>query len=67
MFFHFRDVLAGLVKAFAFGGIIALIGCFQGFHTHGGAKGVGQSTTRAVVIASVMILIGDYIIASILF
>jgi phospholipid/cholesterol/gamma-HCH transport system permease protein len=67
MFFHFHDVLAGLVKAFAFGGIIALIGCYQGFQTRGGAKGVGQSTTRAVVIASVMILIGDYIIASILF
>jgi phospholipid/cholesterol/gamma-HCH transport system permease protein len=67
MFFHLRDVMAGLVKALVFGGIIATIGCYQGFQTTGGAKGVGQSTTRAVVISSVLILIGDYIIASLLF
>jgi phospholipid/cholesterol/gamma-HCH transport system permease protein len=67
MFFHLKDVLAGLVKAFVFGGIIAIVGCHQGLQTSGGARGVGQSTTRAVVIASVLILIGDYIIASILF
>jgi len=67
MFFHLRDVLAGLAKAFVFGGIIATIGCYQGFQTMGGARGVGQSTTRAVVVSSVMILIGDYIIASLLF
>ncbi|KPL19940.1 MAG: ABC transporter permease [candidate division Zixibacteria bacterium SM23_81] len=67
MFFHFRDVIAGLFKAFIFGGIIATIGCYQGFQTRGGAKGVGQSTTRAVVISSVLILIGDYFIASLLF
>jgi len=67
MFFDLRDVLAGLAKAFAFGGIIAIIGCYQGFQTRGGAKGVGQSTTRAVVISSVLILIGDYLLASIIF
>lgn len=67
MFFHIKDVLAGLVKAFVFGGIIATVGCHQGLQTSGGARGVGQSTTRAVVISSVLILIGDYIIASILF
>jgi phospholipid/cholesterol/gamma-HCH transport system permease protein len=67
MFFHLRDVLAGLLKAFAFGGTIAIVGCYQGFQTQGGARGVGQSTTRAVVISSVLILIGDYILASLLF
>jgi phospholipid/cholesterol/gamma-HCH transport system permease protein len=67
MFFDLRDVLAGLWKAFAFGGIIGIIGCYQGFQTRGGAKGVGQSTTRAVVISSVLILIGDYLLASVLF
>ncbi len=67
MFFHLRDVLAGLIKAFAFGGIIATMGCFQGFRAAGGAKGVGQAATRAVVFSSVTILIGDYIIASLLF
>jgi phospholipid/cholesterol/gamma-HCH transport system permease protein len=67
MFFDIGDVLAGLLKAFAFGGIIGIIGCYQGFQTRGGAKGVGQSTTRAVVISSVMILISDYLLASVLF
>jgi phospholipid/cholesterol/gamma-HCH transport system permease protein len=67
MFFHFRDVIAGLVKAFVFGGIISTIGCYQGFQTTGGAKGVGRSTTKAVVISTVLILIGDYVIASLMF
>ena len=67
LFFDLRDVLAGLWKAVAFGGIIGIIGCYQGFQTRGGAKGVGQSTTQAVVISSVLILIGDYLLASVLF
>jgi phospholipid/cholesterol/gamma-HCH transport system permease protein len=67
LFFHMRDLWAGLLKAFVFGGIISLVGCYQGFKTEGGAEGVGRSTTRAVVLASVMILITDYILASFLF
>jgi phospholipid/cholesterol/gamma-HCH transport system permease protein len=67
MFFHFRDVSTGLLKALVFGGIIAIMGCYQGFRTMGGARGVGQSTTRAVVLSSVLILIADYIIASVMF
>jgi phospholipid/cholesterol/gamma-HCH transport system permease protein len=67
MFFHLKDLLAGLSKAFVFGGIIATIGCYQGFKTSGGAEGVGTSTTKAVVISSVLILVADYVIASFLF
>lgn len=67
LFFHTRDLLGGLVKAFVFGGIIATMGCYQGFSTTGGAEGVGKSTTRAVVFSSVLILVADYIIASMLF
>ncbi|MDH4223003.1 MAG: ABC transporter permease [candidate division Zixibacteria bacterium] len=67
LFFRMSDVWAGLLKAFVFGGIIALVGCYMGFRTEGGAEGVGRSTTRAVVMASVMILITDYILASFLF
>jgi phospholipid/cholesterol/gamma-HCH transport system permease protein len=67
MFFHLKDLLAGLSKAFVFGGIIATIGCYQGFKTTGGAEGVGTSTTKAVVISSVLILVADYVIASFLF
>ena len=47
--------------------IISIIGCYQGFRTRGGAEGVGQSATRAVVLASVLILIADYVVATILF
>jgi len=67
LFFQMRDLWAGLFKAFVFGGIISLVGCYQGFKTEGGAEGVGRSTTRAVVLASVSILICDYILASLLF
>ncbi len=67
MFFHLSDLFAGLFKALIFGGIITTIGCYQGFKTTGGAEGVGTSTTRAVVISSVLILVADYVIASFLF
>jgi len=67
LFFHLRDLFGGLFKAFVFGGIISIIGCYQGFRTTGGAEGVGRSTTRAVVLSAVLILIFDYIIATLLF
>jgi len=60
------DILNGLIKAGCFGLIIAVVGCYLGFQTRGGAEGVGRSTTRAVVIASVAILISDYFITSLL-
>jgi len=66
-FFKVADVFSGLIKALVFGVIISSLGCFHGFNTRGGAQGVGLSTTRAVVTSSVMILIGDYIIATMLF
>ena len=66
-FFDLTDLWAGLTKSFAFGAIIAIIGCYYGFTTKGGAEGVGRSTTNAVVVASVLILISDYILASIIF
>lgn len=66
-FFEMRDLWAGLTKSFAFGAIIAIIGCYQGFNTSGGAEGVGRSTTKAVVVASVLILISDYFLASLIF
>ncbi len=67
MFFAISDVLSGLVKAVAFGLLIATLGCFHGFRASGGAQGVGFATTRAVVASSVMILISDYVIATLLF
>ena len=61
-----RDVLQGLIKAVVFGLLITLIGCYQGYNASGGGRGVGLGTTRAVVIASVMILVSDYLMANVL-
>ena len=60
------DILNGLIKAACFGLILTVVGCYKGFHASGGAKGVGRATTRAVVIASVSVLISDYFITSLL-
>jgi phospholipid/cholesterol/gamma-HCH transport system permease protein len=53
------DLTYSLIKATSFGIVVTLIGCFQGFTTEGGAEGVGISTTRAVVISSMLILVLD--------
>jgi phospholipid/cholesterol/gamma-HCH transport system permease protein len=66
-FLETQDVVSGLVKAAVFGFIIALMGCFQGYNSKGGAQGVGAATTRAVVSASIMILIANYIITELFF
>jgi phospholipid/cholesterol/gamma-HCH transport system permease protein len=67
MFLSMSDVLAGLTKAAIFGVIISMIGCFHGFNARGGAEGVGRATTGAVVTASVLILVSDYFVATVLF
>jgi phospholipid/cholesterol/gamma-HCH transport system permease protein len=59
-----EDVVSGLVKAAAFGLIVALMGCYHGFHSKGGAQGVGAATTNAVVSGSILILLGDYLLTS---
>ncbi len=63
----FRDVTSGLIKAAAFGFIIALMGCYNGFHSRGGAQGVGAATTNAVVSASILILAANFILTNLLF
>jgi phospholipid/cholesterol/gamma-HCH transport system permease protein len=61
------DVVSGLVKAGVFGFIIALMGCYHGYHSQGGAQGVGKATTHAVVSASILILLANYAITSLFF
>lgn len=61
------DVTSGLIKAAVFGFIIAIMGCFHGFNSKGGAQGVGRATTNAVVTASILILATNYIMTSLLF
>jgi phospholipid/cholesterol/gamma-HCH transport system permease protein len=60
------DYLMGIIKAAVFGLTLALCACYQGFFVRGGAKEVGMATTRAVVTASVSILILDYFLLQIL-
>ena len=61
------DVLSGLVKAAFFGFLITLMGCYQGYHSRGGAQGVGAATTAAVVSASILILGFDYVLTEMFF
>ncbi len=61
------DLISGLIKAIFFGIIIATVSSYQGFYTYGGARGVGTSTTKSVVISSVLIIISNYFLAMLLF
>ena len=62
-----RDVTSGLWKAAMFGFIISLMGCYNGFNSKGGAQGVGNAVTNAVVTASILILISNYLLTGIFF
>lgn len=59
---EFVDIASSLVKAGVFGFLITLMGCYHGFNSRGGAQGVGAATTNAVVSASILILIFNYVI-----
>ena len=60
---RYADILQGLVKPLFFGFIIATIGCYYGMNTRGGTQGVGRSTTQAVVVSSVLIIVVDFVIS----
>ena len=58
-FVYITDFLPGLLKATVFGLIIGTVSCYEGFRVQGGTEGVGRSTTAAVVLSSLLILISD--------
>ncbi len=66
-FAHSEDITSGLIKAAVFGFVVALMGCYNGFNSKGGAQGVGNATTNAVVGSSIMILAADYVLTALLF
>lgn len=66
-FMDLNDLFSGIIKAAVFGFLLAAIGCQQGYYTSGGAEGVGRSTTSAVVVASIAILISDFFLTRLLF
>ena len=61
------DIVSGLTKAAVFGFIVTLLGCYNGYHSKGGAEGVGKATTNAVVSASILILICNYMLTELFF
>jgi phospholipid/cholesterol/gamma-HCH transport system permease protein len=66
-YLEYDDVISGLVKAAVFGFFIALMGCYHGYTSKGGAQGVGVATTNAVVSASILILFSNYIVTELFF
>jgi phospholipid/cholesterol/gamma-HCH transport system permease protein len=62
-----EDVVSGLWKAAAFGFIVTLLGCYHGYNSKRGAQGVGAATTNAVVSASILILICNYLLTQLFF
>jgi phospholipid/cholesterol/gamma-HCH transport system permease protein len=66
-FLVMKDVMTGLLKSVVFGMIIALIGCYEGLNTKGGAEGVGRSTTMSVVISFILIILADAVLTGIFY
>jgi len=60
------DLAMGLIKAFIFGGVVAIVGCYKGLTCGEGAEGVGHATTEAVVYSSITILISDFFLTLLL-
>ena len=63
----YKDLFNGLFKTIFFGMIIALVSCYEGFNVKGGAEGVGQATTRSVVVSFIMIIIADCIFTALFY
>jgi len=61
------DVISGLIKAAVFGFIVTIMGCYNGYNSDRGAQGVGAATTNAVVSASILILIFNYLLTQVFF
>jgi len=61
-----EDILGGIYKSLCFGALIAWVCCYKGYYAGFGARGVSQATTQAVVLSSVLILIWDYVMTSLL-
>ena len=66
-FLKIWDLFACVIKSMVFGGVISIIGCNWGLTTNGGAKGVGKSTTAAVVISLIAIFIFNFVLSWLMF
>jgi phospholipid/cholesterol/gamma-HCH transport system permease protein len=65
-FVHMDDIMTGFWKSVSFGIVVTWVATYKGFHVGHGAEGVARATTQAVVLASVLILVWDYFMGSVL-
>lgn len=61
------DVASGVCKAFFFAYFIAIVGCYNGLTTQGGADGVGRATTNTVVLAAILVLVSDFFLTKLFY
>jgi phospholipid/cholesterol/gamma-HCH transport system permease protein len=61
------DVFSGLGKSFFFGYFIAIVGCYNGLTTEGGADGVGRATTNTVVLSAILVLVSDFFLTKLFY
>lgn len=66
-YLEIKDITSGLIKSAVFGFIISIIGCYCGYYSNKGAQGVGNATTNAVVISSILILLTNYLLTKVFF
>lgn len=66
-FLELKDIYTGILKSFAFGGIIAIVSSYYGLNTEGGAEGVGRNTTVSVVTSFIMIILADCVLTGIFY
>ena len=66
-FLSLKDIYTGLSKSFIFAIIIAMVGCYQGLYTKGGAEGVGKATTLSVVTSFILIILSDAVMTAIFY
>jgi phospholipid/cholesterol/gamma-HCH transport system permease protein len=64
---NFGDVSSGVAKSFFFAYFIAIVGCYNGLNTKGGADGVGRATTNTVVLAAILVLISDFFLTKLFY
>jgi phospholipid/cholesterol/gamma-HCH transport system permease protein len=63
---NYKEISKGLFKSMVFGGVIAHVGCYVGFKTSGGARGIGEATTRSVVLSFLLIMIANYLLTRVM-
>jgi phospholipid/cholesterol/gamma-HCH transport system permease protein len=64
---NFNDVFSGVGKSFFFAYFIAIVGCYNGLNTRGGADGVGRATTNTVVLAAILVLVSDFFLTKLFY